>query len=415
MGRLVKIGFVLFNLLSCMVLFQLMMPPTHTEYPYILFTVFFSLLVYVFGGLDKQTSRSRNEMLFAYGISLSLSFLCLFALGGLLRLTISLTFSCIIGLYYLLVVPIIIHMVYFKLFANIKKRNVIIVGSKEEYDEFVNQIMPRCIIPFNVVDHIIDQPITFKSFIYDDNKIDNVIVSNASEQIYKSAKKANVSAISLPLLYEKEEKLIPLNMVKQNEKYYLMSFEDNGVSHSIRLLDWVISIMLLTITSPLVFVSIILIKIVDGQDVFYTQERRGYRSKKFIIYKLSTMIPDPNGKGNFITSRIGRILRKLRINEIPQLLNVLKGEMSIVGPRPDIESTYEYCLKKIPYYHYRTNILPGITGHAQVNYKYVDSLEIETFSKRLSYDLFFVKNYSLYNYLIIIMKTIGSIILLRGK
>jgi lipopolysaccharide/colanic/teichoic acid biosynthesis glycosyltransferase len=414
-GRLVKLGFVLFNVVSCMVLFKFLMPPTHTEYPYILFTVFFSLLVYVFGGLDKQTSRSRNEMLFAYGISLFLSLLCLFALGGLLRLTISLTFACIIGLYYLFVVPIIVHMVYFKLFANVQKKNVIIVSSKEEYDEFVDQIMPKCIIPFNVIDHVTDQPITFQSFIDYNNKIDNVIVSNASEQIYQSTKKANVSAISLPLLYEKEEKRIPLNMIQQNEKYYLMSFEDNGVNHAIRLFDWVTSIILLFITLPLLIVSILLIRLIDGQDIFYKQERRGYRGKKFVIYKLSTMIPDPVINGNFITSRFGKILRILRINEIPQLFNVIMGDMSIVGPRPDIETTYEYCLKNIPYYHYRTNILPGITGHAQVHYKYVDKLEIETFSRRLSYDLYFVKNYSIYNYVIIIMKTIGSVLLMRGK
>ncbi len=415
MGRLVKLGFVLFNVVSCMGLFKLMMPTTHIQYPYILFTVFFSLLVYVFGGLDKETSRSRNEMLFAYGISLLLSFLCLFALGGMLRLTISLTFACVIGLYYLLVVPIIVHVVYFKLFANIQKNNVIIVGSKEEYDQFIDQIMPRCIVPFNILDHISDQPITVNSFIDYDYKIDNVIVSNACDQIYHSAKKANVSAISLPLLFEKEQKRIPLNMVKQNEKYYLMSFEDNGINHAIRLFDWVASIILLIITSPLLLVSILLIRLIDGQDIFYKQERRGYRGKKFVIYKLSTMIPDPVKKGNFITSKIGKILRKLRINELPQLLNVLKGDMSIVGPRPDIESTFEYCINNIPYYHYRTNVLPGITGHAQVHYKYVDTLEIETFTKRLSYDLYYVKNYNIYNNIITIMKTIGSIILLRGQ
>jgi lipopolysaccharide/colanic/teichoic acid biosynthesis glycosyltransferase len=414
-GRLVKLGFVFFNILSCILLYQIILHPTHSEYPYILFTILFSLLVYVFGGLDKQTSRSRNEMFFAYGLSLLLSFLCLFAMGGIIRLTISLTFAFIIGLYFLFVIPIIVHFVYFKLFANVQKKNIIIVSSREEYNEFVDQILPRCLIPFNIVNHITDQSITFNSFTDDDNNIDSIIVSDASDQIYQSAKKANVSAVSLPLLYEKEEKRIPLSMVKKNEKYYLMCFEDNGVNHSIRLFDWVASIVLLIITLPLLLVSILFIRFIDRQDIFYKQERRGYRGKKFIIYKLSTMIPDPNMKGNFITSNIGKILRKLRINEIPQLINVLKGDMSIVGPRPDIETTYEYCIQNIPYYHYRTNVIPGITGHAQVHYKYVDKLEISTFTKRLSYDLYYVKNYTIYNYLIIIMKTVGSIILMRGK
>jgi lipopolysaccharide/colanic/teichoic acid biosynthesis glycosyltransferase len=397
-----------------MALFLFIMPSTSTEYPYILFSLFFSLLVYVLGGLEKQTSHSRNEMFLVYALSLFLSFLCLLAIGGLIHLPISLKFSLIIGFYYLLIVPFLVFMVYYKLFANIQKKNVIIVGNKEEYADFVYQVMPRSLIPFNIIEHISEQSISENSF-KNDKKIDAIIISNASDYVYKLAKKSNISAISLPLLYEKEEKRIPLNMIQQNEKYYLMSFEDNGVNHGMRLLDWILSIILLILTFPLLLVSIFLIRLIDGKYILFTQVRRGYRGKKFIIYKLSTMIPDPNLKGNFITTRLGNVLRKLRINELPQLFNVLRGDMSIVGPRPDIESTFEYCINNVPYYHYRTNVLPGITGHAQVHYKYVDKLEIETFSKRLSYDLYFVKNLGIYNYVITVMKTIGSIILMRGK
>ena len=415
MGRLVKLAFVLFNVGSSIVLFTMIMPQSQKKYPYIIFAIFFSVLVYIFGGLDKQTSRSRNEMLLSYGLSLLISFLLLFAIGGFFKLSISLKYSLIIGFYYTLLLPFIVHMVYFNLFENIQKKNIIIIGTKEEYTEFVDQIMPKTLIPFSIIEHIDYQSAMQYYIPINDKKIDFFIISNASDQLYRKAKDANVSAISLPLLFEKEEKRIPLNMVKQNEKFYLMSFEDNGVNHAIRVLDWIISIGLLIITFPLILISIILIRVVDQENVFYTQVRRGYRGKKFLIYKLSTMIPHPCDKNKYITSRIGKILRKLRINEIPQLFNVLKGEMSIVGPRPDIETTYEYCLLNIPYYHYRTNVLPGITGHAQVHYKYVDKLEVETFSRRLSFDLFYVKNYSLYNYVVIIMKTIGSIILLKGK
>jgi len=113
-------------------------------------------------------------------------------------------------------------------------------------------------------------------------------------------------------------------------------------------------------------------------------------------------------------TKSGKFLRLTRINEIPQLINVLKGDMSIVGPRPDIPSTYEFCLKEIPYYNFRTRIMPGITGHAQVSYRYVDKLEYDTFAKRLSYDLYYVKNPSFTLYLTIMLRTVETMIFRRG-
>jgi lipopolysaccharide/colanic/teichoic acid biosynthesis glycosyltransferase len=182
----------------------------------------------------------------------------------------------------------------------------------------------------------------------------------------------------------------------------------------IRVLDWFISILILIVAFPVLLLSAILIKTIDRGEIIYSQHRRGYRGKKFKMYKLSTMRKESHDS-DYKVSVLGGVLRKFRINEIPQLWNVINGEMSIVGPRPDIESTYLFCMDNIPYYHYRTNCLPGITGHAQVHFKYVDELNVSNFSERLSYDLFFVKNNSLYLYVITLMKTLGSVILMKGK
>jgi lipopolysaccharide/colanic/teichoic acid biosynthesis glycosyltransferase len=114
-------------------------------------------------------------------------------------------------------------------------------------------------------------------------------------------------------------------------------------------------------------------------------------------------------------TNLGSLLRKMRINELPQLWNVLKGDMSLVGPRPDLKIEYDLFNQEIPYYHYRLNTLPGITGHAQVYFDYVELLDVAETEKRLEFDLYYVKNYSVYLYLMTILKSIGTVLFMKGK
>ena len=155
--------------------------------------------------------------------------------------------------------------------------------------------------------------------------------------------------------------------------------------------------------------------------LFYSQERVGYSGKVFTMLKFRTMVVDAerqtggvwaNENDDRITT-IGRFLRKSRLDELPQLWNVLKGEMSLIGPRPERQSFVELLEKEIPFYRLRHAVKPGITGWAQVCYRYGASTE-DAFVK-LQYDFYYIKNQSVFLDLLILLKTFRLMLGLGGR
>lgn len=165
-----------------------------------------------------------------------------------------------------------------------------------------------------------------------------------------------------------------------------------------RILDFVLSLVALVILSPLFLIIAILIKIDSNGPVFFKQERLGKNGKVFLIYKFRTMVDNAEniGTGLFTNekdpriTKIGSFLRKTSLDELPQLINILKGEMSIIGPRPPVpyhpHKYHEYSQEQ----KLRFTVLPGITGYAQVNGRN----EIE-WDERIEYDIYYAKNWSL--------------------
>jgi len=187
-----------------------------------------------------------------------------------------------------------------------------------------------------------------------------------------------------------------------------------------RIIDFTILIPLLIISLPIVLYSAYRIKkeSPDGP-ILFKQKRVGKDGKEFICYKFRSMVPDAEkDKPKFATKddprvfKWGRIMRKTRIDEIPQIINVLKGEMHIIGPRPERKYWIEQFEKEIPFYNLRHIVSPGITGWAQVNYPYGDS--VEDAYQKLMYDLYYIKNWSLWLELKIIFKTIYIMISRKG-
>ena len=186
-----------------------------------------------------------------------------------------------------------------------------------------------------------------------------------------------------------------------------------------RLGDITLSLLLIFLTMPLIALIAILIKLEDGGPIFYVQKRVGLNFSKFKIVKLRSMKIDAEQnkaqwsyKGDPRITTIGKFIRKTRIDEIPQLLTVLKGEMSLIGPRPERPEFIEILEKKITNYGIRCQIKPGLSGWAQVNYPYGSS--IKDAEIKLSYDTFYIKNFSFYLDLLIMIKTIKIIILHKG-
>ncbi|MBN2695400.1 sugar transferase [bacterium] len=186
-----------------------------------------------------------------------------------------------------------------------------------------------------------------------------------------------------------------------------------------RIIDIIGSIIGLILTSPIILITMLLIKLEDRGPIFFLQERVGLNGDIFKIIKFRSMkVGSEKGalytaKGDSRITRIGNFIRKTRVDEIPQFINVLKGEMSIIGPRAEwIKLVNEYE-KKIPYYKIRHLVKPGITGWAQVEFQYGASID-DAFEK-LQYDLYYIKHNNLMLDIIIFIKTVGVMFFFKGR
>ena len=188
-----------------------------------------------------------------------------------------------------------------------------------------------------------------------------------------------------------------------------------------RLMDIVFSLILLIVTSPITLLAAIAIKLESEGPVFYKQERMGMNGKIFKIIKFRTMINDAekytgpvwSTKNDPRITKVGKFLRKVRLDEIPQAINILKGDMSFVGPRPERPYFVEKLSKEIPLYKRRLKVRPGLTGWAQVKHKYDES--IEDVKIKLRYDLFYIENMSLRLDFKIILRTIFVVLFGKGQ
>jgi len=170
---------------------------------------------------------------------------------------------------------------------------------------------------------------------------------------------------------------------------------------------------------PIVIVTAILIKLDSRGPIFYKQERVGKNGRTFVLTKFRSMKVDAEKEGpvwaskrDDRTTRVGRIIRKVRVDEIPQFWNILRGEMSFVGPRPERPHFVAQLAQEIPYYEQRHLIAPGLTGWAQIKYPYGAS--IDDARQKLQYDLFYIKNHGLVLDAIILFETVKIILFGRG-
>jgi len=187
-----------------------------------------------------------------------------------------------------------------------------------------------------------------------------------------------------------------------------------------RIFDLVCATILLVLALPVMLVTAILIVLESSGPVLYRQERVGLLGTTFNVVKFRSMRTDAekDGKPRWATSndsrvtRVGRVIRKLRIDELPQLFSVLVGTMSLVGPRPERPYFVEQLTKELPYYAVRHSVKPGVTGWAQVRYQYGASMQDA--AEKLQYDLYYVKNHTLFLDMIVLFETIGVVVMRKG-
>lgn len=185
-------------------------------------------------------------------------------------------------------------------------------------------------------------------------------------------------------------------------------------------LDILVALVLIFFAAPLMAVTALMIRIESRGPVMYRQERIGIHGHKFYIIKFRSMRTDVerDGKPKWASgydsrvTRVGSIIRRLRIDELPQLFNVLRGDMSVVGPRPERPFFVEQLEQELPNYRWRHLVKPGITGWAQVRYQY--GATVEDSHEKLAYDLYYIKNRTLPLDLLILLETVGTVITGRG-
>ncbi len=187
-----------------------------------------------------------------------------------------------------------------------------------------------------------------------------------------------------------------------------------------RSFDLLISLIIFTVSIPAMLITALSIFLEDRGPIFYKQERVGKDGRPYMVLKFRSMRNNAEQAGNPQwaksndprTTRVGSIIRKLRIDELPQILNVLKGEMSFVGPRPERPYFVQQLCEQVPFYNIRHSIKPGITGMAQVRYQYGASVEDSV--QKLQYDLYYVKNNSLFLDFLILIDTLQVVLLGKG-
>ena len=268
------------------------------------------------------------------------------------------------------------------------------------------------------------------------NLADHVVLLNAYEVVLALEERRNalplkdllrikttgVHVNEISTFLERETGRVDLDSVNPSWLIFSDGFSSGRMLSGVfkRLFDVTASLILLAFALPLIIITAILVKLESKGPAFYRQERVGRYNVPFSVPKLRSMRTDAEVAGQAVwaekddprVTRVGRVIRKLRIDELPQCWSVLKGEMSFVGPRPERPQFVEDLETKLPYYAERHMMKPGITGWAQVNYPYGAS--IDDARQKLEYDLYYAKNYSPFLDLLILLQTLRVVLWPEG-
>jgi len=321
-------------------------------------------------------------------------------------------------------------------------RRVVIVGAGRAGTTLVQVIKEMWPPPFYLVGLIDDDPEKLNSqiegysvlgncqdllAIIEQQNVTDVIFSISNEmkpdmfQALLQAEEEGIEVTTMPLVYEDLMGRVPILLLKSD--WILRSFVDhahaNGFYEAIkRLLDIVgglVGVLILSFFFPFIAIGIYL---ESGGPVVFTQNRLGKNGREYPIIKFRTMRQtcDANGKllpDKVRITKVGNILRKSHLDELPQFINVLRGEMSLVGPRAEITELVNQLQSRVPFYRARLLVKPGITGWAQVNFGY--AITVEDTGIKLEYDLYYIKHRNLLLDFIILLRTLGTVIGFRGQ
>lgn len=308
---------------------------------------------------------------------------------------------------------------------NIKDR-VILLGTNEYKGEIVNEMkntkLYKVILDTNDKNKLKEEIAKNRTTIivdFDSGMLDDPTLSD----MFLNCRISGVKIYRDITFYEIVLKRLPIKRL--SKKYFMVesgfsSYQDSIKKNIKRIFDICFAIIILIPALPIMLISAVIIKLESRGPVIYSQERIGENNKPFKIFKFRSMRTDSEKDGPKWASehddritKFGNIMRKTRIDELPQLYNVIVGQMSFVGPRPERQFFINTLEKEIPYYNLRHIVKPGLTGWAQVKYPYGAS--IEDSYRKLQYDLYYIKNYSLILDILIILDTVKIVLFGKGR
>ncbi len=230
-----------------------------------------------------------------------------------------------------------------------------------------------------------------------------------------------IPVTDVPGVFEQVTGAVHLESLKASWLIYGRGFQQGWARRSVkRAFDIVAASVLLLVGAPVILLAAAAILIETGRPIIFRQERIGRGGRPFLLLKFRSMradaekdgVPRWAAAGDTRVTRVGRLLRRSRIDELPQIFNILKGEMSFVGPRPERPYFVAQLAAEVPFYNVRHAVKPGLTGWAQVRYSYGASVQDAV--RKLEYDLYYVKNHSLLLDLLILLKTVRVVVVGEG-
>ena len=391
--------------------------------------ILFIFVKFIFGQLDFYAERFRYKDVFiTLGIDLIFS--------GMLY-----AFWKRIDIIYIYVLIFVFQVVFRKIICSIymKKQNVLIFGSNHIENNIQEDIINT--LDYNYIGYISNNKSKATKYLIGNyNEMEKIIAKNNVDilVIVKDIKSPDfkkylkrifdlkINGLKIMTYEEFNEdiqKKIDINQI--NEEWLLESngFDilNNEMQKNIkRGMDLILALILMVILSPLALITAIIIKFESKGPVIFKQTRIGENMKPFRVYKFRSMrLHDPDKYSKYTlnndtrVTKFGKFMRKTRIDELPQLWNILKGTMSFIGPRPEWDILAKDYAKQINYYNLRHLIKPGITGWAQVMFPYGESLDDA--KKKLEYDLYYLKHQDFIVDVLIVIKTIKAVLFGKGK
>nr|WP_297352084.1 TIGR03013 family XrtA/PEP-CTERM system glycosyltransferase [uncultured Caldimonas sp.] len=404
------------------------------------------LLLYSFVGLYRRGAKPMTlatmvqRALLALVVGAYVTYLLLESVAGG---TSSAGYVVGVAMVYLLVGLVVVRVAVFMVQKAVGVPRVLIVGTGPDAQGVARDLatlrrIERQVVGFYPTTEAVEGMLPDQKVFSRDRSIEELVAEHGIDEIIVAAREQRGGGLPMdqllecrirgtPILdlagfYERARAEVPIDSLKASWLIYSQGFVQGPARKAAkRVFDIVTSSILLLVSAPIMLLTALAVRLESPGPIIYRQERVGLGGRSFMCLKFRSMTVDAekDGVARWATqndarvTRVGAFIRKTRIDELPQLLSVLRGEMSMVGPRPERPSFVKQLKEQIPFYDLRHSVKPGVTGWAQVRYSYGAS--VEDARRKHQYDLYYVKNNSLFLDILVLIETVSVVLFREGS